>query len=183
VEAMSARSPPDGGRFLIAWWVIGFIVMVRIVVAGGQLRGLAWIYRFRGVRAARSDAKIMTRKLLAVFDRWRGIDMATASVEVSGPNAERVAGELQGALVTAIEPGESVSPVEVERSADLVIAVIGLVFNGVGTAKTIWDWWHDRRPAGVKIKILLEDGTQVDLSGVDHEQLEITFSRRTPPGH
>jgi hypothetical protein len=109
--------------------------------------------------------------------------MANAAIEVSGPNAERLAGELRAGLVTTIPPGGSVSPVEVERSADLVIAIIGLVFSGVGTAKTIWDWWHDRRSEGVKVKILLDDGTQVDLSGVDQEQLEIVLDRRTPPGH
>ena len=108
--------------------------------------------------------------------------MATASIEVSGPNAERLAGELQAALATTIEPGDSVAPVEVERSAELVIAIIGLVFSGVGTARTIWDWWHARRSAGVKVKILLDDGTQVDLSGVDQKQLEIALDRRTPPG-
>jgi hypothetical protein len=47
-------------------------------------------------------------------------------------------------LVTAIQLGNSVSPMEVEWPADLVIAVIGLVFSGVGTARTIWDWRHDR---------------------------------------
>jgi hypothetical protein len=109
--------------------------------------------------------------------------MATASVEVSGPNADRLAGELQAALATAVQPGDSVSPVEVERSAELVIAIIGLVFSGVGAARTIWDWWHDRRPAGVKVRILLDDGTQVDLSGVDQKQLEIALDRRTTPGH
>jgi hypothetical protein len=121
--------------------------------------------------------------LLTVFDGWRGSDMASASIEVSGPNAERLAGELRAVLVTAVPAGGSVSPVEVERSADLVIAVIGLVFSGVGTAQTIWGWWHGRRSEGVKVKILLDDGTQVDLSGVDQEQLEIVLSRRTPPGH
>jgi hypothetical protein len=109
--------------------------------------------------------------------------MATASIEVSGPNARRLAGELRAALATAIEPGDSVSPVEVERSAEMVIAIIDLVFSGVGTAKTIWDWWHARRSEGVKIKILLDDGTQVDLSGVDLKQLEIALERRTTPGH
>ena len=109
--------------------------------------------------------------------------MATASIEVSGPNAERLAGDLRAALVTAIAPGGSVSPVEVERSADLVIAIIGLVFSGVGTAKTIWDWWRDRRPEGVRVRILLDDGAEVDLSGVQLEQLEIVLDRRTPPGH
>jgi NADH dehydrogenase FAD-containing subunit len=112
-----------------------------------------------------------------------GIDMATASIEVSGPDAERLARELQAALATAVQPGDSVSPVEVERSADLVIAIIGLVFSGVETAKTIWDWWHARRSEGVKVTILLDDGTQVDLSGVDQEQLQITLDRRTTPGH
>jgi Effector Associated Constant Component 1 len=109
--------------------------------------------------------------------------MASASIEVSGPDAERLAGELQGALATAIQPGDSVSPVEVERSAELVIAIIGLVFSGVDTARTIWDWWHARRPEGVKVKILLDDGTQVDLSGVDQKQLEIELERRTTSGH
>ena len=109
--------------------------------------------------------------------------MATASIEVSGPNPGRLAGELQAALAAASQPGDSVSPVEVERSAELVIAVIGLVFNGVGTARTIWDWWHGRRPEGAKVKILLDDGTQVDLSGVDQKQLEIALERRTTPGH
>ena len=109
--------------------------------------------------------------------------MAAASIEVSGPNAGRLAGELQAALAAAVEPGESVSPVEVERSADLVIAIIGLVFSGVGAAKTIWNWWHARRPEGVRVKILLDDGTQVDLSGVDQKQLEIVLGRRTTPGH
>ena len=34
--------------------------------------------------------------------------MAAASIEVSGPNAGRLAGELQAALAAAIEPGDSV---------------------------------------------------------------------------
>jgi len=112
-----------------------------------------------------------------------GIDMTTASIEVSGPNAERLAGELQAALATATQPGDSVSPVEMERSAELVIGIIGQVFSGVDTARTIWDWWHARRSEGVKVKILLDDGTQVDLSGVDQKQLEIVLDRRTTSGH
>jgi hypothetical protein len=157
--------------------------MVETVIVGGQTDDLAGVYRLRCAHAVRPDARISTRTLLSVFDGWRGSDMATASIEVSGPNAERLAGELRAGLVTASSPGGSVSPVEVERSADLVIAIIGLVFSGVGTAKTIWDWWHDRRPEGVKVKILLDDGTEVDLSGVDLEQLEIVLDRRTPPRH
>lgn len=108
--------------------------------------------------------------------------MASASIEVSGPDARRLAEELQAALAAAVEPGDRVSPVEVERSADLVVAVIGLVFSGVGAARTIWDWWHDRRAEGVEVKIVLDDGAQVDLSGVDHKQLEIVFDRRTASG-
>jgi hypothetical protein len=152
---------------------------VGTVVVGGQIQGLAGVHRFRCAHAVRADVKIKARKLLTVFNGWRGSGMATASIEVSGPNAERVAGELRAALATAVQPGDSVSPVEVERSAELVIAIIGLVFSGVGTARTIWDWWHDRRSEGVKVKILLDDGTQVDLSGVDQTQLEITLDRRT----
>jgi len=64
-----------------------------------------------------------------------------------------------------------------------VTAIIGLVFSGVGTAGTIWDWWHDRRSEGVKVKVLLDDGSQVDLSGVDQRQLEIALDRRTTSGH
>jgi hypothetical protein len=109
--------------------------------------------------------------------------MAAASIEVSGPNAGRLAGELQAALAAAIQPGDSVSPVEVERSAELVIAIIGLVFSGVDAAKTIWEWWRDRRSEGVKVRILLDDGTQVDLSGVDQRQLEIALGRRAKSGN
>lgn len=47
----------------------------------------------------------------------------------------------------------------------------------------MWDWRHDRRSEGVKVKILLDDGTRVDLSGVDQEQLEIAFDRQTTQGH
>jgi len=109
--------------------------------------------------------------------------MAAASIEVSGPDAERLAAELRAVLAAAIQPGDSVSPVEVERSADLVVAIIGLVFSGVGTAQTIWGWWHDRGPDGVTVRILLDDGTRVDLSGVDQKQLEIVLDRRTTPGN
>jgi hypothetical protein len=116
---------------------------------------------------------------LLTVHQVEGIDVATASIEVSGPDAERLARELQAYLATAVQSGDSVSPVEVERSADLAIAIIGLVFSGVGTARTIWDWWHSRRSGGVKVKILLDDGTQVDLSGVDQAQLEIVLDRRT----
>jgi hypothetical protein len=52
----------------------------------------------------------------------------------------------------------------------------------VGTARPIWDWWHDRRPEGIKVKILLDDRAQVALSGVDQKQLEIAFGRPTPSG-
>jgi hypothetical protein len=148
-------------------------------ITGWLIRDLAGVHRLR--RSAR--CKDQDPDVSAVFGRWRGIGMATASVEVSGPDAERLAGELRAVLVTANESGGSVSQVEVERSADLVIAIIGLVFSGVGTARTIWDWWHDRRPGGVKVRILLDDGTQVDLSDVDQQRLEIAFARRTPPGH
>ncbi|MFD1081806.1 hypothetical protein [Micromonospora andamanensis] len=69
------------------------------------------------------------------------------------------------------------SPVEVRRSAELVIAFIGLVFGGVGAAKTIWDWWHSRRPEGVSVTILLSDGTRVKLSDVSSGELEIAFQQ------
>lgn len=108
--------------------------------------------------------------------------MVTASIEVSGQGAERLAGELQVALASAVGPAGSVSPVEVERSAELVVAVVGLVFGGVNAAKTIWDWWQARRSEGAKVRIFLDDGVQVDLSGVDQRQLELEFERRAKPG-
>lgn len=108
--------------------------------------------------------------------------MAAASIKVSGPDAERLAGELQAALGRAVGSGERVFPVEVDQSAEWVIAVIGLVFSGVDAAKTIWDWWHPRSSEGVKVRIVLDDGTQVDLSGVDQERLEIELQRRVTAG-
>lgn len=65
------------------------------------------------------------------------LNMATASIEVSGPDAERLARDLRASLTAGAEPGDSVSPVEVERSPELVIAIIGLAFSAVSTAKTI----------------------------------------------
>jgi hypothetical protein len=110
------------------------------------------------------------------------MSVVSASIEVSGPDAERLAGELRAVLSVAVAPGGSVSAVEVERSAELVVAVIGLVFSGVGAAKTIWDWWHANRSAGVTVRVLLEDGRRVELSGVDREQLEIVLERRATSG-
>jgi hypothetical protein len=107
--------------------------------------------------------------------------MTAASIEVSGPDAERLAGELHAALDKDSEPGDRVSAVEVHRSAALVIAAIGLVFSGVGTAKTIWDWWRPRRSTGVTVKILLDDGSQIDLSTVDQQKLEIVLGRQAQP--
>ena len=108
--------------------------------------------------------------------------MGTATVEVSGTDAARWAAQLHAALAGNAGPGESVAPVEVQRSAELVIAVIGLVFAGVGTAKTIWDWWHSRRPEGVSVKVLFSDGTRLDVSTVSQGQLEITFQQTAAQG-
>ena len=87
--------------------------------------------------------------------RVRSEIVATASIEVSGPDAEALARELRAVMAGAAREGETVSAVEVDRSPELVIAVIGLVFNGVSTARTLWDWWQARRPKGVTVRILL----------------------------
>jgi hypothetical protein len=108
--------------------------------------------------------------------------MATASIRLSGPNAEPMAGALHAALAKVLGPGEGVSPVELDRSADLVVAVIGLVFSGVGAAKTIWDWWQSRRSEGVRISIIFEDGAHVDLADGDLKRLEIELERRATSG-
>src|SRR5882757_1654731 len=103
--------------------------------------------------------------------------MGTATLEVSGADAAQWAAELHAALAANAQPGDSVSPVEVQRSAEMVIAVIGLVFAGVGTAKTIWDWWQPRRSDGATVTILLGDGTQVDVSNVNRAELDIIFQQ------
>ena len=107
--------------------------------------------------------------------------MTTASIEVSGPDAEALARELRAVMAGAAREGETVSAVEVDRSPELVIAVIGLVFNGVSTARTLWDWWQARRPKGVTVRILLPDGAQLNLAGINHQQLEIALSQAAQP--
>ncbi|GAB3808632.1 hypothetical protein [Micromonospora zhanjiangensis] len=103
--------------------------------------------------------------------------MGTATLEVSGPEAARWAADLRATLAANARSGENVSPVEVRRSAEMVTAVIGLAFAGVGTAKTIWDWWNSRRDRdeGTTVTILLGDGTHVDISTASQTRLEIVF--------
>ena len=98
--------------------------------------------------------------------------MVTATVEVSGVQAQSWAAELQTVLAGRVRPGESVSPVQVERDAGLTVAIIALVFAGVDTAKTIWDWWHEQRPAEAVVTILLADGTRIEVSGVGRAELD-----------
>jgi hypothetical protein len=106
--------------------------------------------------------------------------MGNATLEVWGPDAERWAAELRADLKASAHPGDSVSPVEVHRSADLVIAVIGLVFSGISTATATWGWWQSRRRDGVAVRVLFSDGTHLELSDVDQDELEITFRRAGP---
>ncbi|BCJ73360.1 hypothetical protein CS0771_29040 [Catellatospora sp. IY07-71] len=103
--------------------------------------------------------------------------MGSATVEVSGVDAAQWAAELRATLVSKARPGDNVSSVELQRSPELVVAVIGLVFAGAQTAKTIWDWWHSHRPEGITVTILVSDGTQVDVSVVSEAELEIVFQR------
>jgi len=103
--------------------------------------------------------------------------MISAVLEVSGVQAQECAAQLQAVLAGRARPGESVSAVEVQRDAGLVVAVIALVFAGVDTAKTIWDWWHERRPQGAAVTILLADGTRIEVSGIDQAQLESLVQR------
>ena len=109
--------------------------------------------------------------------------MGTATIEVSGAQATLWAAELHAVLAANTQPGGSVSPVEVQRSAEMVVAVIGLVFAGVDTAKTIWDWWHARCRDGAAIRILLPDGTQRALADINQGQLEIAFQQDEPQQH
>jgi hypothetical protein len=108
--------------------------------------------------------------------------MATASIEVQGRMLNVWLGSCTLPWAGQFSLARRFTPVEMERSTELLIAVIGLVFSGVGTAKTIWDWWRARRSQGVKLKVLLDDGAEVDLSDVDQQQLELEFERRAELG-
>jgi len=107
--------------------------------------------------------------------------MGTATVEVSGAHATQWAAELHARIAANAEPGERVSPVEVERSAAIVVAVIGLVFSGLGTAKTLWDWWRAGQRKGGTVTIRFDNGTSVALSDVSLERLEIVFQQADKP--
>src|SRR4051812_43896066 len=126
------------------WWML----TVGRWREGGDLR-----------QRSRTLARMLRGREISTRVRSDGrTDMADASVEVSGPDAVDVAEDLRAALASSAEPGDVVDPVDVRREA-VTIAVIGLVFSGVSTAKTLWDWWRSRRPAGTTVKILLADGT------------------------
>ncbi|WP_431897729.1 effector-associated constant component EACC1 [Micromonospora haikouensis] len=101
--------------------------------------------------------------------------MGNATVEVSGAQAARWAAELRAALAGAVGPEGSVSPVQVQRSAEMVIAVIGLVFSGVEVAKTITEWWGSRRREGAAVTVLLPDGTRIELAEGSQARLEIAM--------
>jgi hypothetical protein len=101
--------------------------------------------------------------------------MNTATVEVFGAQAARWAAELRAALAEVVGPEDSVSPVQVQRSAEMVIAVIGLVFSGVEVAKTITEWWRSRRRDGAAVTVLLPDGTRIELTEGSQAQLEIAM--------
>jgi hypothetical protein len=51
----------------------------------------------------------------------------------------------------------------------------------VSTAKTLWDWWQARRPKGVTVRILLPDGAQLNLAGIDYQQLEVALGQAAQP--
>lgn len=101
--------------------------------------------------------------------------MGNATVEVSGAQAASWAAELRAALVGAVGPDDSVSPVQVQRSAEMVVAVIGLVFSGVEVAKTITEWWSARRRDGAAVTVLLPDGTRIELAEGSQARLEIAM--------
>lgn len=101
--------------------------------------------------------------------------MGSATVEVSGEQAAGWAAELRAALAASAGPADSVSPVEVRRSAEMVIAVIGLVFSGVEAAKTIIEWWQSRKEDGAAVTVLLPDGTRIELAEGSQARLEIAM--------
>jgi hypothetical protein len=110
-----------------------------------------------------------------------GDSVASASIEVAGADAERLAADLHGVLEKAASRGDTVGAVEVERSAEVIVAIIGLIFSGVGTAKVIWDWWRASKTTDAKVTIHLDDGTRIELSGVDQKTLEAALGRRVHP--
>jgi hypothetical protein len=109
--------------------------------------------------------------------------MVDATIQVTGVDAPVWAEDLRRELTAGQTAGDHVGSVEVERSAELVMAVIGLAFSGVSTAKTIWDWWQaSKKTKGggeqVTVRIVFGDGEQVDLSSVDEGQLQVIVERR-----
>ncbi len=101
--------------------------------------------------------------------------MGNATVEISGVQASRWGAELRAALAANAGPDDSVSPVQVHRSAEMVIAVIGLVFSGVEVAKTITEWWRSRQEEGAAVTVLLPDGTRIELAEGSQARLEIAM--------
>jgi ferric-dicitrate binding protein FerR (iron transport regulator) len=109
--------------------------------------------------------------------------MGSATVEVSGPQATGWATELRTALTAAAGPNDSVSPVQVQKSAEMVIAVIGLVFSGIEVAKTITEWWQSRRAQGAAVTVLLPDGTRIELADGSQARLEIAMRQDDTEQH
>jgi len=105
--------------------------------------------------------------------------MMDATVRLEGPNAVREAQDLRAHLTASLTGGDLVSDVEVNRSAELVIASVGLVLAGTQTAIVVWEWWQSRKSKnGLTVRILLDSGEQVELSGLDREQFESIVDRR-----
>lgn len=103
--------------------------------------------------------------------------MASLLLQLSGRDAESEAADLRGVLADSVGADASVSGVELDRSADLVVALIAITFEGVGAAKALWDWWQTRRAKGVTVRLILEDGRTLNLATVDQEQLVIELER------
>ena len=119
--------------------------------------------------------------------------MVSVSIELAGLDAASEAAELRAMLLQRAEAGTRVGPVEVERSAELVIAVVALAVSGVSAAKDLRDWWQSRQSAAPKdhttgasngqtrVKVVFDDGTRIELGATDAQELEIEFQKRSQP--
>jgi hypothetical protein len=96
--------------------------------------------------------------------------MIVASIQVSGPSAEPVAEALHGRLQA--EVGDAVGRPQ-HLKGDEIITIISLALGAFSPAKAMWDWWRAREPDGTRVKILLPDGSELDLAVSNLEELQL----------
>ena len=104
--------------------------------------------------------------------------MSGIAVEIRGEGCDRVAQDLRS-RIARVSGGET--SIEVERGVDPV-AVVGMLFAGVQTAKTIWDWWQTRAHSSVTVNLIFGDGRVLELNATTRGELEEALGLEGLPG-